>query len=273
MERWIITGVCVVGVVAATAMAWRWRNLERIDHPDADGLTGKAGVRRALRAVAVTIDSGMLAGILVLGLGGRLLMRILAATSDDAVQGRITDAEERVGEVTTDGTLGLVIFIGVFGGLLCAVAYRLVRRWLPARAWKAGVVAGVLLLGLAGRTTDLLDANNHDFDILSPAPLAVGLAVALMLLYGVTLAALHERLDRGLPDLSTWSYGALGVAPVFATILIPPVAVGVLVALLIGAFGGLRWPDSLTAAGRWAVTVGVAVALVVAGTDAVKILA
>ena len=273
MQRWLITGVCLAGVLAAVAMAWRWRDLERIDRTNTEPFTGRAGVRRVLRAVAVTVDSGILAGVLVLGLGGRLLMRILAATSDDAVQGRITDAEERVGEVTTGGTIGLVVFIGVFGGLMCAVGYRLVRRWLPARAWPAGLVAGVLLLGLAGRTTDLLDANNHDFEILSPAPLAVALAVALMLLFGVTLAAVHERLDRALPDLSTWSFGALSVAPVVATLLIPPVAAAIIIAVLFGALGGIRWPNSFTRPGQWAVALGVIVSVVVIATDATKIVA
>ena len=49
-------------------------------------------------------------------------MRLLAATSGRAAQGRLTEAGERVGEITTDGTIGFLLFVGVGGGLATALA-------------------------------------------------------------------------------------------------------------------------------------------------------
>ena len=61
-------------------MSWRWRHLPLVaggEAPD-DRRGALADAERTLGAVA---SAGVLAGVLVLGLGGRLVMRILAATS------------------------------------------------------------------------------------------------------------------------------------------------------------------------------------------------
>jgi hypothetical protein len=55
-------------------------------------------------------------GATVGGIGGRVAMRVLAVTSDDSPRGALTDDEEQVGEITLDGTFGLVIFIAIFVG-------------------------------------------------------------------------------------------------------------------------------------------------------------
>src|SRR5688572_21126100 len=51
---------------------------------------------KTVRAVFVGIVGGVIAGVLVAGLGGRLMMRVLAATSGDSAQGLVTEAEETV---------------------------------------------------------------------------------------------------------------------------------------------------------------------------------
>ncbi len=65
------------------------------------------------------------AGFLVPGLGGRLFMRVLAATSGSGAQGRLTEADEVVGDITFDGSLGFVIFVGLV--IPVAAALRLPR--------------------------------------------------------------------------------------------------------------------------------------------------
>src|SRR5215218_3480773 len=73
-------------------------------------------VRRYLWYLAVALLSGAAAGILAAGAGGRLVMRLLAVTAGADAQGQITEAEQIVGRITVDGTLGFVVFTGLFFG-------------------------------------------------------------------------------------------------------------------------------------------------------------
>ncbi len=189
-----------VALVIAAAIAWRWRRLPlvaagrpRVETPGIAALEG-------IRTLAVTMSAGVLAGVLVPGLGGRLVMRILGATSGDAVQGATTDANEIVGEITSSGTIAVVFFVGIFGGVMAALAFVVLRRWLPTNAGLAGVVTGILLLGTLG-VSDALSPDNEDFAILRPTWLAITLVIALALLFGVTYTALAARLDAGVPIL------------------------------------------------------------------------
>ena len=141
------------------------------------------------------MGAGVLAGLLVLGLGGRLVMRLLAATSGRTAQGRLTEAGERVGEITTDGTIGFLLFVGVGGGLVTAIAFLLVRRWLPSTAGPAGLVAGVLLIGTLG-VSDPFSPDNVDFAILRPTWLAIVAVAVTGLLFATTYTAIAARLDH-----------------------------------------------------------------------------
>jgi len=126
-------------------------------------------VRRYLWYVAVAMASGATAGILAAGAGGRLVMRLLAVTAGADAQGQITEAEEIVGRITVDGTIGFVVFTGLFLGLPSAAGYLLLRRWLPAgRA--AGLAYGALLLVVAGTRLEPLPRGNPDFDLVGPSP-------------------------------------------------------------------------------------------------------
>jgi len=189
------------------------------------------------------VNSGVIAGLLVGGLGGRLFMRIMAATSDDRVHGTLTDAEEPIGRVTTGGTIGLIVFGGLFGGFVMMLLYRVLRPWLPAQAWRAGVLVGVISLGAFGGLSGMLDRDNKDFEILSPTSLAATLVVVGAVFFGVVLVSVYERLDRGMAHLDHASLGILAFAPLLLTL---PSAVGgpvLLVVTLVAALGTdvVRW--------------------------------
>jgi hypothetical protein len=153
-----------------------------------------------VRTVAVIASAGLVAGLAVAGLGGRLVMRVLATTSGDAAQGRLTEAGEVVGRITSEGTVGFIVFVGLFASVLAATGHLVLRRWLPATAGRAGLVLGLVLLGTAG-VSDPLAPENVDFRLLRPTWLAVALVVATGLLLGTTLATLAARLDAA--SLST----------------------------------------------------------------------
>ena len=171
---WVIV-VCIALVFVGLVAVVRWGGLAVEPPPtpaqDAPGPTGTPPVslvvRRYLWYLAVAAVSGAAAGILAAGAGGRLVMRLLAVTAGADAQGRITEAEEVVGRITVDGTLGFVVFTGLFFGTVSGAAYLLLRRWLPAgRA--GGLAYGALLLVVAGTRLEPLRRGNPDFDLVGP---------------------------------------------------------------------------------------------------------
>lgn len=160
---------------------------------------GTATSRRrtgALRALGGCLVAGLLVGVVVAGLGSRIVMRILAAASPE-VTGSFTEAGNRVGEITVGGTVSLLLFVGIPVGFAAGLVTFAVRRWLPARGPWRGVVLSFVLL--AGFGTTVLDPENIDFRLLPPAGLAVGLFGSLFLVAGLSLAPLADRLGPGVP--------------------------------------------------------------------------
>ena len=174
-------------------------------------LTPREVARRFAWYASLTLTAGMLAGIAVIGAGGRLVMRLLAVTAGDDAQGRITEAEEVVGRITVDGTIGFVLFNGIFGGLAAAALYLLVRRFLPAGRL-GGVVFGLGLLVVLGAVIDPLRGENPDFDIVGPGWLAVLAFSALAVGFGVALQGVTARLSTWLPLLSAQRHVVLRYA-------------------------------------------------------------
>lgn len=138
--------------------------------------------------IGASIAAGVAAGVLAAGAGGRLIMRLLAVTSPD-VHGSLTEAGEKVGEITVGGTLGFIFFAGVPAGLLSGALYALVAPVLP-RGRAGGLALGVLLLVLAGTRIEPLRPDSVDFLLLDPAWLAVVGFSVLALFQGMLVAAL-----------------------------------------------------------------------------------
>ena len=232
----IVSALGIAGVSVAAMFAWRWRRSPLIDTSrPAVETSGHAAVD-GLRTLAVVLSAGVIAGLLVAGLGGRLLMRILGATSGDPAQGLLTEADEVVGDITAGGTIAIVFFVGLFGGLLAAALYLVVRRWLPATAGPAGIVMGILLLGTIG-VGDAMSPDNVDFAILRPTWLAITLIVSVALLFGVTFTALASRLDVGMPMLSSRPSSIAAHAAL--VVLLFPLA-GLVAALYVAGRAGFR---------------------------------
>lgn len=184
---------------------------------------------RTVRAAVVGIVGGVIAGVLVAGLGGRLMMRVLAATSGDSAQGLVTEAQETVGDITLGGSVGFVVFNGIFFGAIGGIGYMLLRSWLPSRPWLGGLAYGIALLGLA--PLDPLDPGNRDFSILRPSWLAVVLTACLFPLYGMTTASVVERLDRTWPRISAKRHGILAYSPLLVAVALPPIGLGIVIAV------------------------------------------
>jgi hypothetical protein len=146
---WVIV-VCLVLVLAGLLAIIRWGGLAVQPPPTpAEDDTVPAGrppvglvVRRYLWYLTLAISAGVGAGILAAGAGSRLVMRLLVVTAGPDAQGRITEADQVVGRISLDGTLGFIVFTGLFFGAASGAAYLLVRRWLPGgRAAATSTVA------------------------------------------------------------------------------------------------------------------------------------
>ena len=198
-------GVCVLLVAAGAVAAARWGHLAVVAPwaavPEPAPPDVKASVQRFLWHLDLAVLSGLASGLVAAGAGGRLVMRLLAVTAGDQAQGRITEAQEVVGRITVDGTIGFVIFVGLFGGFVVGGLYMVLRRWLPPTRLGAMVFGAFLIVVFATRV-EPLRADNPDFGLVGPGWLALVAFSALAWFHALVLAALAGRLSRWLPVAS-----------------------------------------------------------------------
>jgi hypothetical protein len=185
----------------------------------------KPGVLR----LASSIAGGLIAGIAVGGIGGRGVMRLSAIVADDSRIGMLTENGNRVGEITGEGTLALLLFVGLSTGLAMGVFLFSLRIVLPARLLPLTVSLVVLALG--GAT--VIDPGNPDFTIVGNRALNVAMFGALFPLFGCTAVWVAERFDRWLlqPPL-------LPLAPLTLVGVAIATGVGVLGLALVGTQNG-----------------------------------
>lgn len=205
-------------------------------------LTGREPFGERL-AVTLGRIAGMLvgataAGVLTVGAGIRLMMRVVAVTSSDDVQGRRTEADAIIGQVTVSGSVFLVVLVGIAAGLVGLGLYAALRRWLPDRSAAAGLVGAAVGAGLLVRPLGLVAADNRDFTVVTPAALAVAIALLTLVLFGATFGVLVDRLAARWPR-PAWSVpGVAGLLPFAILIPVPAALLAVLAAVAIGT----AWP-------------------------------
>ena len=149
--------------------------------------TGRQVVLRRARALVVAAMAGLLAGVVIGGLGGRLAMLILRLTSSPGLHGAETDDGFTIG-IVSSATFFLLVFTAIFG-LIGGVVYVVVRTWIPpgARSLVFGALSGVVGGALVIRPGGI------DFTLLRPLALALGMFVALPAVYGVAVSVFVER--------------------------------------------------------------------------------
>lgn len=150
-----------------------------------------------LRDIARGGLAGLLTGILVAGVGGRVVMRAAALLVPDAA-GRLTENGNRVGDITLSGTLGLVIGGGLFFGLAGATVWVVVAPWLPRGAGLRAILAMPVAVALTG--VALIQASNADFRILRHDAATVAMLVGLVAVAGLVISLLDSWLDKRLPS-------------------------------------------------------------------------
>ena len=128
--------------------------------------------------------AGLLVGVVVGGLGGRVAMRLIALLVPEAT-GSSTENGNRIGDITLGGSFGLILFAGLFVGILVGTIWVVVSPWLPRSAWPPRA------RGHPARDRPrpfvLVQGSNSDFIVLGFDP-----AVVVVLL---GLVGLGRRLD------------------------------------------------------------------------------
>jgi hypothetical protein len=135
--------------------------------------------------------AGIAAGAVVFGLGSRLAMRIVGIVASPEHLRQPTEFGT-VGEVTFQGTLGLVI-VGAIAGLFFGLLYLALRDWLPGGWVTRGLAFGLLLLSPVG--IFIVASSKTDFDLTSQT-LIFSLFAGMILFYGLATAWSIERLGR-----------------------------------------------------------------------------
>jgi hypothetical protein len=207
--------------------------------PDASAATTAAvGEDSAVRegAIGVTLRdiarggiAGVIAGAVVAGVGGRVVMRLAAVAVPDS-RGGFTENGFVIGSITP-ASLGLIVF-GTFAGLLVGAFWVAVATWIPGTGVRRALATMPLAVAVGG--VGLVEGSNSDFRVLQNDPLVVAMLIWLVAAVGFVVALADEVLDRRLPAVAG---GRRGVVAVYAILT----AIGALITLPIlagGLFGG-----------------------------------
>ncbi|GAA2083713.1 hypothetical protein GCM10009801_44340 [Streptomyces albiaxialis] len=188
----------------------------------------------ALWKLSAGIVTGALAGLLVCGVGGRLVMYLLRFTSPDSSMGKTTDAKSTIGEWSLQ-TFGL-LETGIAMGAQVGALYILVRPWLAEgnRHWKTAV------FGATAGGAMFIRPDGVDYYAVKPLWLTVPLFILLPALFGYLLADWTERLLASgkfgeAPAWQLWVPVVL-VAPAVWHITREPALVLLLVSTLLATF-------------------------------------
>ena len=197
---------------------------------------------RLVRAMGIGVLAGLAAGFVAGGLGSRVAMRIAAIAAGPGQRGVLTENGNRVGEITLDGTLFLVVFNGPIVGLFGGLVYVAVRPWLPRSDRWHGSAFGALLLAVFGFV--VIEGDNFDFRRFGSALLNVGMFAALFVIFGLVAAPLADRADRAFPAVpprrrprlrTLGAYALLGIAAIPGLL---PIGAAIVVGLLGRGEGG-----------------------------------
>ena len=151
--------------------------------------------QRLVEGERAIIVGGIPAGVVLVGVGSRLAMLLLRVTSPDRARGVTSDDGFTIGQVTLAGTYNLLL-IGAAVGIIGAVVYQMVARWLIGPSWFRRLTTGLASGAVAGSM--LVHAKGIDFTLLQPTWLAVGLFVALPTLFGTLIGVAVDAAAR--PD-------------------------------------------------------------------------
>jgi hypothetical protein len=197
------------------------------------------------RQLAAAALAGIVAGVLVAGVLGRIAMRVSGFTSRPDLIGVETSNGNRVGTITLEGTLGLALFVGLSTGIVGGVLYASAEPWLRRFRPRHGLVFGLALLGSAGFA--FIDPGNFDFQRFGFTALNVAMFAALFVIFGVLVAWLFDGIQA--------RASGTGPAAKALSVLVWPAVALVATVLAVGILASLGGGDNLLAATLFAAAV------------------
>ena len=172
---------------------------------------------RLLRHLAIGTLCGLVAGGIAGGLGSRLAMRITALMTDANLQGRLTEAQARVGEITLGGSFFLVFFAAIFG-IYAGLLYRFTSTGIAAKTWQKGLGFGLFLLLLHG--TMIIEGDNFDFDRFGSVYINLVMFMLIPIAFGLIAAYSENWLERRYPPFAFRPKRLLLYSPALLGILV-----------------------------------------------------
>ncbi|TAL06404.1 MAG: hypothetical protein EPO00_11145 [Chloroflexota bacterium] len=148
-------------------------------------------------------------------------MTAAALLNPDAA-GMRTDNGELIGAFTANGTLALVIFGGLFGGIAAGICWAILSPWVPGSGWRRAVLVGPLAMAIGG--SFLVRGDNTDFAILEGDALILALLLGLVVLIGISVARLDDLFERRLPRPAQGRFGltlAYGLVALAGLLFLP----------------------------------------------------
>ena len=164
-----------------------------------------------IRTIALGGLAAAIAGTVVFGIGGRVVMFASRLLHPEAV-GRLTENGNRVGEFTVGGTIDLILFAGGGSGLVAGVIWVLVRHWIPDSA----VLVGFGAVAIGGSL--LIQSDNTDFVILTGPQIDLVLLLSLVFVFGAAVywtdGWLHRKMRERPKTIGVVIYSAMVAAGV-----------------------------------------------------------
>ena len=251
-------------------------------------------VAELVREFAVGGLAGVVSGFLVAGVGGRLVMRLIALVAPDDRIGLMTEGGDVVGEVTFGGTVAFLGFVGlgfgVFGATMLVAMWPWLSRW-SRHLRPLGL--GLFALGAGGG--GVIEPDNIDFPVSGNEMFSVLLLGSLFIVWGyaaVWFRSVFEK--RFASDSRRWTiaYAVISVigiplylglpATLFDEITNTPTVVAISVAVLylcaIGLWALKVWANgaaitkTIRTIGYAAIAVVLIVGLATVVTDAITII-
>jgi hypothetical protein len=234
-----------------------------------------------LREMARGGLAGLIVGLVVGGIGGRLLMRI-AAVLEPRAAGLRTENGNVIGAITFEGTLALLVFGGLLSGVIIGALWVVIRPWLPDQPVQRALVAIPICIAMG--TTLLIQGTNPDFIILRRNLVVVAALVGLVALVGPSMVLAESVLDRLLPVVrrrgpALFAYAIIDVFGAFLVLglIVPVYLLGAMVVagiafVVVGIGSIVHWisrarggsdPPFLAAVARGALAVGTVAGLAV----------
>ena len=175
---------------------------------------GRATMTGRLRSPAAALGVGAFVGLIVAGGGARGAMRLIALADDREDFGLSTEGGDIIGEVTLEGTL-FVLLAGLVLGIAGSFLYLGLRRWLPERPLFRALCFALITLGFGLAAT--INGNEGDFVFVNTA-VSIGAFACVLLVYGVLVPTLLDRLAPRTASGSRWGRGLVGVVLVLSAV-------------------------------------------------------